>query len=140
MTLVGSFPVAPETDKLLGIVKSASYHSFEVSILCASDSLSFDGWKSILHITTGTNEGQIGSQLFAVYRMENSNVIHTVFGWNEVKYYNFACEANKYISYKMVVSADQTDSSKSIIELFVNNVSVNSITADKVGQYRNISN
>ena len=136
--LIGSTPLAPETNKLIDTVKSASYHSFEVSIYCASDSLPFDSKfaKSILHVSSGTNVAEIGSRVFAFWRRSHTNEIFigNPIGTDESPILLHTCVANTFSTYKMVISPDQNDSSKSIVELYIDGISSFSKTADKVRQ------
>ncbi|CBY15138.1 unnamed protein product [Oikopleura dioica] len=136
-TLIGSTPIAPAVDTLIGEITSSAYSSFEVSIFCASDSLPFDGgmfgFKSILHVSSGTDYGEVGSRVFTFWRNSNSNAIYiaTPIGTGRGYIKLHTCEANTYSTYKMVVSPDENDSSQSVVELFVDGESVATKTGDK---------
>ncbi|CBY10515.1 unnamed protein product [Oikopleura dioica] len=130
--LVGSSPIAPAADTLIGHIRSASYYSFEVSILCASDTLPFDNYYSILHVTSGNNKGDIGSRVFAFWRMNKNNKIFIANPWslkNDIAQHS--CRANTYSNYKLVVSPDEDDSSNSIVEVMVNGDTVALYRGDK---------
>nr|CCG47874.1 oikosin 30c [Oikopleura dioica] len=131
-TLIGSTPIAPAIDTLIGEITSSAYSSFEVSIFCASDSLPFGGYKSILHVSSGTNYGEVGSRVFTFWRHISSNAIYiaTPIGTGGL-FKLHTCEANTYSTYKMVVSPDENDSSQSVVELFIDGESVATRTADK---------
>jgi len=132
-TLIGSTPIAPAIDTLIGEITSSAYSSFEVSIFCASDSLPFGGYKSILHVSSGTDYVQVGSRVFTFWRSYNSNAIYiaTPIGTGRGYIKLHTCEANTYSTYKMVVSPDENDSSQSVVELFIDGESVATKTGDK---------
>ena len=133
-TLIGGESIAPAVDNLIAEIKSSAYSSWEVSILCASDTLPFDDWKSILHVTSESNWDQIGSQVFALWRNELDNNINigNPMRATSVIFYSHACVVDTYSTYKIVVSPDEDDSSKSIVELFIDDVLTSTLTGPKV--------
>ena len=133
-TLIGGVAIAPAVDNLIADVKSSAYSSWEVSILCASDTLPFDNeWKSILHVTSGSDYDQIGSRVFAFWRhTSNNNIwISSPFGFRSL-FLLHACVANTYSTYKIVVSPDEDDSTQSFVGLYIDEVLENSETVPKV--------
>ena len=133
-TLIGGVAIAPAVDNLIADVKSSAYSSWEVSILCASDTLPFDNvWQSILHVTSGSDYDQIGSRVFAFWRhTSNNNIwISSPFGFRSL-FLLHACVANTYSTYKIVVSPDEDDSTQSFVGLYIDEVLENSETVPKV--------
>ena len=132
-TLIGGVAIAPAVDNRIADVKSSAYSSWEVSIFCASDTLPFDEWKSILHVTSGSDYDQIGSRVFAFWRhASNNNIwIGSPFGYRS-RFFLHACVANTYSTYKIVVSPDEDDSTLSFVGLYIDDVLENSETVPKV--------
>ena len=100
------------------------------------NSLLFDRHKSILHISSGSNYGKIGSRVFAFWRQENRNNIFIASPFSDKATVSVhACTAGTYNTYKMVVSPHESDSEKSVVELFINGKSVSKDTGDKVRKF-----
>ncbi len=91
-------------------------------------------YKSILHVSSGTDYGEVGSRVFTFWRHSISNEIYiaTPIGTGRGSIKLHTCEANTYSTYKMVVSPDENDSSQSVVEVFVDGESIATATADKV--------
>ena len=129
--MIGDVPIAPANSYYLGTIDSAAYSTFEVDIFCASGSLPLNKYQSILHVTSGTNAGEIGSRVFFFHRdIGNQSIyIHSPGGQTFARH---ACVKNTYSTYKIIVSPDEIDSSKSTVELLIDNVLVNELTYNKV--------
>ena len=121
-TLIGGVAIAPAVDNLIADIKSSAYSSWEVSIFCASDTLPFDVSKSILHVTSGSNNYQIGSRVFAFWRQSSSNNIWIGSPFGNRSLYLHACVANTFSTYKIVVSPDEDDSTLSFVGLYIDDV------------------
>jgi len=136
-TLIGSTPIAPETDTLITTITSSMYSSFEVSIFCATDSLPLgvpsSNYRSILTVTSGTNIGQIGSRAFTFWRnnVDNTIIVSTPIGTSFGRLYLNECVANTYSTYRIDVSPFEEDSTKSVVELFIDGVSYAREVTDK---------
>ena len=129
-TLIGGDPIAPAVDNLIAEIKSSAHSSWEVSILCASDvaqiegsSDLFEGWKSILHVTAGSNYDQIGSRVFAFWRNELDKIsIGNPIGATNLPLYEHLCVENTYSTYKIEVSPHKYNSTLSIVLLYIDDV------------------
>jgi hypothetical protein len=137
LTLIGNEPFAPADDYLVGTIDSAAYSTFEVDIFCATGSLPFDNWKSILHISSGTDWGNLGSRVFALWRDDDSESLFIAspgvipgnsFAWH-------TCVANTYSTYKIIVSPDESDNSRSNVELIIDGIIINTLNYNKVKRY-----
>jgi hypothetical protein len=117
------------------------YSSFEVSIFCATDSLPLgapsSNYRSILTVTSGTNIGQIGSRAFTFWRnnVDNTIIVSTPIGTSFGRLYLNECVANTYSTYRIDVSPFEEDSTKSVVELFIDGVSYAREVTDKVKSF-----
>ena len=109
MTLIGDVPFAPAADYNIGTIDTAAYSSFEVDIFCASGSLPYDNWMTILHVTSGTNYGEIGSRVFAFWREGAGDSLYIGSPGTTGAFGYHTCVANTYSNYKITVSPDDTD-------------------------------
>ena len=129
-------PIAPD-GHLNGTIDSVAYSSFQIDIFCASGSLAYDSWKTILHVTAGSDWGDIGSRVFYFSRDTDSETIFVAspggVPGNSAGFYT--CVANTYSNYKITVSPDESDNSRSVVELFIDGVLVNILTYNKVKSY-----
>ena len=125
-------PIAPADSNLIGTLDSAAYSSFEVDIFCASGSLSFDNYKSILQVTSGSYYGQIGSRAFTFFRNTDNESIYIAEPAGGTAFAYHTCVANTYSTYKIIVSPDGSDTSKSVVELIIDGVLVSQLTSNKV--------
>ena len=133
-TLIGGVAIAPAVDNLIAEIKSSAYSSWEVSIFCASDSLPFDGYKSILHVTSGSDYDQIGSRVFSFWRTYDNNTIFIgdPIGTTNLPLYVHPCIANTYSTYKIAVVPLPGDSATSGVELSIDDIGVIAVPANKV--------
>ena len=133
-TLNGDEAIAPEVNNKIATIKSAAYSSWEVSIFCASDTLPFDGLKSILHVTSGSDFDEIGSRVFAFWRnaLTNEIVIGDPIGKIDAPLYVHPCIANTYSTYKINVVPLPGDSPTSGVELFIDDLDVIAVFSNKV--------
>ncbi|CAG5108082.1 Oidioi.mRNA.OKI2018_I69.chr1.g3625.t1.cds [Oikopleura dioica] len=128
IVLVNNEPIAPAEDTMIATVTSSAYYTAEMEIFCASDSLPLDGglfgYKSILHVTSGTDYGELGSRVFTVWRSSGSNLLYFAnpIGKTRGAIAVTACDAGQYNHWKLVVRADDADVSISVAELFKDDV------------------
>ena len=127
-------PIAPaEMGRAIAVIDSAAYSSFEVDIFCASGSLPKNGYRSILHVSSGSDNGEIGSRVFSIWRypLDQTIFIDSPVGGGAYMG-RHACVPNTYSNYKIVVSPDENDDTKSLATLIIDNIAVTELAYDKV--------
>ena len=125
-----SDPINPASDALLKTISSSRFFTAEMKIFCASNSLTFGQWLSILQITTGTKSGY---HTVSVWRNSNDNRLWfgNPMGKNNFgdSFGTFDCEANSYNTWKIIV---RPEGNNGVAELFKDGVLISTKTKSQV--------